>query len=232
MIGLMLLCHFTAEVKTVASEDFPRALQERAVVATVRIWNPTLREEGSGVLIHRRGPYAYVLTAAHIVGKDRFVEVATFSARSCPKPERTYRGAEVLARDPRSDLAVLRVLTREAPQGLLSLGPKAGAPRGKDFPVLTVGCDPGGPPTPATDVVRGARVVRKRGEEGKTLCWEAATGQAPGRSGGPLLDRQGRLIGIASGASDGKGYYVHLDELHAFLRRNALNWLAGEKKQP
>ena len=231
MLALMLFCQCTAQVKTVASEDFPRPLQEAAVAATVRVSNPTRGKTGTGVLIHRRGPYAYVLTAAHLVGKESFVEVSTFSARSYPGPEKTYRAAEVLARDRRADLAVLRVATRQAPPGLLPLGPKSAAPTGKDFPVLGVGCEPNGPPTPALDVVKAARVVRKPGEEGKTLCWETATGQAGGRSGGPLLDRQGRLIGIASGVNNGKGYYVHLDEIHAFLRRNALEWLGEEKKR-
>jgi S1-C subfamily serine protease len=231
MLALVLLCQCAAQVKTAASGDFPRPLQEAAVAATVRVTNPVRRQDGSGVLIHRQGPYAYVLTAAHLVGKERFVEVSTFSARSYPKPEKTYRGAEVLARDPRADLAVLRLATREAPPGLLPLAPKSAAPKGKDFPALTAGCESAGPPTPALEVVKGARVVRKPGEEGKTLCWETARGQAGGRSGGPLLDRQGRLIGLASGVSSGKGYYVHLDEIHAFLRRNALGWLDEEKKR-
>jgi S1-C subfamily serine protease len=231
MLALVLLCQCTAQVQPVASEDFPRPLQEAAVSATVRVTNPVRGSGGSGVLIHRQGPYAYVLTAAHLVGKERSVEVSTFSARSYPKAEKTYRGAEVLARDPRADLAVLRLATREAPPGLLPLAAKSAAPRGKAFPALTVGCKSAGPPTPALDVVKGVRRVSKPGEEGKTLCWETATGQPGGRSGGPLLDRQGRLIGIASGVSSGKGYYVHLDEVHAFLRRNALDWLGEEKKR-
>jgi S1-C subfamily serine protease len=231
MLVLVLLCQCTVQVKTLASADFPRPLQEAAVTATVRITGLGRSKEGSGVLIRRQGPYAYVLTAAHVVGKERFVEVATFSAKSYPKPAKTYRGAEVLARDPRSDLAVLRVAAREAPPGVLSLAPKSAAPRGKDFPALATGCDPSGAPTPEVEVVKAARMVRKPGEEGKALCWETATGQAGGRSGGPLLDRQGRLIGIASGVSGGQGYYVHLDEIHAFLRRNALDWLGDEKKR-
>jgi S1-C subfamily serine protease len=231
MLALMLLCQCTAQVKTVASEDFPRPLQEAAVAATVRVSYPVRGQDGSGVLIHRQGPYSYVLTAAHLVGKERFVEVTTFSARSYPRAEKTYRGAEVLARDPRADLAVLRLATREALPGLLPLAAKSAAPRGKDFPALTAGCKSDSPPTLALDVVKGARMVQKPGEEGKTLCWETAKGQTGGRSGGPLIDRQGRLIGLASGVSSGKGYYVHLAEIHAFLKRNALDWLGEEKKR-
>jgi S1-C subfamily serine protease len=226
----MLFWHCTAQVQTVASEDFPRPLQEAAVAATVRVTNPVQGQHGSGVLIHRQGPYAYILTAAHLVGKERIVEVVTFSARSYPRAEKTYRNAEVLARDSKVDLAVLRLATREAPPGLLPLAAKSAPPKGKDFPALTTGCKSTGPPTPALDVVKGARVVRKPGEVGKTLCWETVKGQARGRSGGPLLDRQGRLIGLASGVSSGKGYYVHLDEIHTFLRRNELGWLGEEKK--
>jgi S1-C subfamily serine protease len=232
MFGLLLLCHCAVQVKTVDSEDFPASLQERAVVATVRVYNPFRRKEASGVLIRRQGPHAYVLTVAHLVGKDRFLEVSTFSSRSYPKVEKTYRLAEVLARDSRSDLAVLRLEMREDPPGVLRLVPKPAAPGTADLSVLTVGCDPGGPPTPVVDRVQAARVVRKPGEEGQTLCWETTKAQVSGRSGGPLLDRRGRLIGIASGSNDGKGYYVHPDEIHAFLRRNALDWLTAEGKRP
>jgi hypothetical protein len=63
------------------------------------------------------------------------------------------------------------------------------------------------------------------------LCWQTEKTPARGRSGGPLLDRRGLLIGLDSGAGDGKGYYVHVEELHAFLKRNGLDWLYEEKPE-
>jgi hypothetical protein len=34
---------------------------------------------------------------------------------------------------------------------------------------------------------------------------------------------------VASGVGDAKGYYAHAEEVHAFLKRNALEWLYEEK---
>ncbi len=53
----------------VESDDFPKALQERATAATVRIVNRSQRLEGSGVVIGRKDKSIYVLTAAHFLDR-------------------------------------------------------------------------------------------------------------------------------------------------------------------
>jgi S1-C subfamily serine protease len=228
MLALAFLGLTAADVKTLDSKDFPAALQVRALTATVRVVNPKDRGEGTGVLIRHERAFLYVLTANHLLGNAQRMEVQTFSAASYPARDKVYR-AEILARDARADLAVLRVVTRDAPPALLALA--ARPPGTKEFAALAVGCVPEGPSL-AVASVRGARAVRKPGEDATTLCWELAEGQPPGWSGGPLVDRSGLLIGIASGANDGKGYYIHPQEIHEFLRRNALEWLVEAKKRP
>src|SRR5262249_5158546 len=101
MFGLVLLCHCAVQIKTADSEAFPAPLPARAVAATVRVYNPFRSHAATGVLIRRQGSHAYVLTVAHVVGKDRIMEVSTFSGRSYPRVEKTYRLADVLARDAR-----------------------------------------------------------------------------------------------------------------------------------
>ena len=49
------------------SENFPKAMQERALAATVRIVNRSKRVEGSGVLIGRKDNSTYILTAGHFL---------------------------------------------------------------------------------------------------------------------------------------------------------------------
>jgi hypothetical protein len=119
---------------------------------------------------------------------------------------------------------VLRIVTRDALPAPLPLCPASEVPDGKGTVVLTVGCPPKGAPLPISEVVQAVRLISKPGEEGKARCWETAKGQLAGRSGGPMLDRQGRLLGVASGASSGKGYYVHVEEIRAFLKEKKLEW--------
>jgi hypothetical protein len=46
-----------------------------------------------------------------------------------------------------------------------------------------------------------------------------------------MLDSRGRVLGIASGTSDGAGYFAHAEELYRFLVQSNLKWLT-EKNQP
>jgi hypothetical protein len=77
--------------------------------------------------------------------------------------------------------------------------------------------------------VKGAKQIRRSEAMQPALCWEAASEQSPGRSGGPLIDRRGRVIGVASGVNDGKGYYCHAEEIHRWLKSTDFAFLAEEK---
>jgi S1-C subfamily serine protease len=231
MTLVLLLLALPNEIDVVESRDFSRETQAAAVTGTVRVVNVGQEMEGSGAVLKRNGPFVYVLTAAHVVADARRVDVATFTADSYPRAAALYRGAEVVARSAAADLAVLRVTTRDALPGSLRVCPPTSVPDAKDFPALAVGCAEGGPPTCTVETVRGKRRVRKPGAEETACYWQAEGEPARGRSGGPLLDRRGYLIGVASGAGDGKGYYGHAEELHAFLRRNGLKWLYEETEK-
>jgi S1-C subfamily serine protease len=230
MTGLvfLVLAAIHRDQGTIDSPDFSRARQEAAVAATVRVVNPATDDEGSGALLRRSGPFAYVLTADHVVRGADELTVCTFSARSYPKPEHVCRSARVLARDEAADLALLRMPAAEAPPGWLRVCPPSAVPARTGFAALGVGCTADDPPTCRSETVRGRRKVRKPSVDGSAWYWE--TGQAPakGRSGGPLLDPRGYLIGVCSGASEGKGYYSHPEEIHRFLKANGLRWLYEE----
>ena len=80
-------------------------------------------------------------------------------------------------------------------------------------------------PTVLVEAVKRKVLLRRPGDTKSTWCWETQRRPERGRSGGPLLDEAGRVIGLASG-HDGKcGYYTHAEEIHRFLKRNALDWL-------
>ena len=217
-----------AQIKPIDAPNFPAEAQERAVAATVRLKNTTQACDGSGVLVGRIGPVVYVLTAAHIADKDDKLTVSIFTKDSYPKPAHEYMG-ELIARQEEQDLAVIRFTTSDELPGFARPYPPAKIPDAKDFPALTVGCDDGAAPTCVAVAVAGKKRVRRRAGEETALVWEIKSPPKPGRSGGPLLDREGRLLGVCSGAADGKGYYAHAEAIYAFLKQNGLEVLADEE---
>jgi S1-C subfamily serine protease len=219
--------------QVIDSEDFPRELQMRAATATVRVVNRRERVEGSGVILGRKGGHTYVLTTAHLSNRPGRIEVSTYSADSYPEPARVYDKVEVAARarDVR-DLLLLRLEAGEAPPATLPLCPAREAPEKGGFPALSVGCGEAGAPVCLVEKVREARLIRRPGQAGTALFWETEAAQGPGRSGGPLLDRRGCLLGLASGTNEGRGYYCHAREIHRWLEAGGFDFLLPEKDAP
>src|SRR5579875_1835020 len=189
--GLFLLLVFG---QFADSEEFAKAVQERAVAATVRIVNRTRRVEGSGVLIGRKGKSTYILTAGHFLERGDRLEISTFTIASYPDPENVYKKAEIvaLAKDMR-DLALVRLTVDNPPRAGLALCPLKLLPQDKEFNALSVGCGAAAAPVCLVEKVKGAKQVRRSAAMQPALCWEAANEQTPGRSGGPLIDRHGRV---------------------------------------
>lgn len=206
--------------------SFSLEQQRAAQAATVRIANVARDLEGSGVVLRRSGPFVYLLTANHVVDKADKLEVVTFEVENETKVASTYRGAEILAQSKEADLALLRLTTADELTSL-DICPPRHVPKGKAFAVLAVGCGADAKPACVIDNVRGRKLVSRDGHD--AFFWELTHRPEKGRSGGPLVDQQGRLIGICSGAYQERGYYTHTEEIHGFLRRNALKWLYEER---
>ena len=204
---------------------FPRSVQLAALAATVRVMHPESRQRGSGVVVARANNFVYILTAAHLVPEGPpgdEVEVQFFSAADWPKPLGEVRRAVVKVRARDVDLAVLWLVAPDATSVLPVCPPTA--TRGQRLPmtVLTVGCDRSAP----TAIVDRARMVKFIEVPYHANFYETDVAQAPGRSGGPLVDGRGYVIGVCSGTRGGKGYYVSTSEIHDVLRKNGLDWIA------
>jgi S1-C subfamily serine protease len=220
VFGVAALALIGGHLEIARSPDFSRTLQTSAITATVRVVNVGEGIHGSGVIVGRKGRFAYVLTAAHIVGKASRLKVATFSMASYPRPQDVYATAEVLAvsGDIR-DLALLRVPVGHDKVGKLVLCPRTLVPEQADFPALTVGCSAGAAPTCQVEKVLARKRIKRDAKAGTGLFWEVGREYQQGRSGGALIDARGHVLGILSGTSEGRSYFCHAEEIRAFLNK-------------
>lgn len=171
-----------------------RTDEESTVIRVAREITPTVvsvsqqEGSGSGIIVSRDG---LVLTNAHVVGASRAVDVGLADGR-------TLRG-QVLGRDPSIDVAVVRVSASNLPA----------APLG-DSDKLEVGQSAiaiGNPLGLERTVTSGVVSAVNRNPRGIPLDGLIQTDAAisPGNSGGPLVDSQGRVIGINTAILSGAG---------------------------
>lgn len=200
----------------IAWGETPDELRARAKAATVKVISEKDRESGSGAVIAQANAHTYVLTAEHIAPTAKSVEVKVTGGKSF--------AAEVLARSAENDLAVLRIPTTEGLPTALKLAATGAKPKR----AMSVGWEKGDAPSSLDESLKGKVRLKKPGETNSVLCWEIERKPAAGRSGGPLVDETGLVLGVASGHDGTSGYYVHIDTIHAFLRLNGLKWLTEE----
>lgn len=231
LIALSLLATLPGGFPIVVSAEFPVDLQYRALASTVRIVNLSSGYRGSGVVLRSDRGINYILTAEHVVDKATAgIEIMSFTDATYPEPDRIVTGAEVVARIKEPDIALLKLVTRERLGPGLTICPRSQAPTAKVFPALSLGCSNGAAPTCLVDKVVDRKRVRKMLGGGSSLVWEVGIQHAPGRSGGPLLDTRGNIIGVCSGSTDDRGYYCHTDELYSWLKDSGYGWLIEERK--
>lgn len=136
---------------------------------------------------------SYILTNNHVIDQSNTVQVQTYS-------DEVYV-AQVVGFDPVADLAVLRISGRIdsfelADSDSVAIGQKAiaiGNPLGLSFTV--------------TEGIVSA--LRREGPNGLEAYIQTDVTLNPGNSGGPLVDKDGRVIGMANfkvGGAEGLGF--------------------------
>jgi serine protease Do len=133
---------------------------------------------GSGFVAWRDAGASFLVTADHVV------EGAASPFVTVTRKGGSWSG-EVVSRDPDNDLAVIRISGRPADAAPLWQRAEVELPRTGDE-LLLVGSPFGLEGTVTTGVV--SRVTRRY------IQTDAAAN--PGNSGGPALDKQGRIVGV------------------------------------
>jgi S1-C subfamily serine protease len=137
---------------------------------------------GSGVIV---SPEGYVLTNNHVIERGARFRVQLLDGREL--------GAKVVGTDPSSDLAVLRVETKERM-------PFVAPGRSEDLligeTVIAIGNPFGLAHTVTTGVVSAVHRNFKAGDRTLFDFIQTDASINPGNSGGPLLNLEGQLVGV------------------------------------
>jgi S1-C subfamily serine protease len=144
---------------------------------------------GSGFVIDQQG---HVLTNAHVVDGAQKIQV-TLGNTDTSQPV----SAQVVGKDPSTDVALLKVNAPADQLHPLQLGDSSAVTVGD--PVVAIG-NPFGLDRTATSGIVSALQRQIKSPNGFTIDNVIQTDAAinPGNSGGPLLDGNGRVIGINS----------------------------------
>jgi serine protease Do len=180
-----------------------RSMEEQTVISVAKQVRPAVvsisREggSGSGVVIRREG---VILTNAHVVGDHKTLDVQLADGRK-------FQG-QVVGVDPTVDIAVVKVPANDLPEApitdsdQLQVGQTA----------IAIGNPLGLKGTVTTGVVSATNRQRSADDFVGFVQTDAAIN--PGNSGGPLLDSQGRVIGINTwiiGRASGLGFAVPIN---------------------
>ena len=169
------------------------------------------RSTGSGVIISADG---YIVTNAHVVKGSRHIQVQLANSLERPvghsvlQPMATKLDAKIVGVDRDSDLAVLKIERTGLP--FLHFGDSEELRQGQL--VLAFG----NPLGLANSVTMGvvSSIARQIKPEDPMIYIQTDAPINPGNSGGPLLDADGRVVGIntfiltQSGGSEGIGFAI------------------------
>ena len=184
----------TPELKGRRGERSPEDFFRRFFEETPR---RPVRASGSGFVL---SPDGYIVTNNHVVEDATEIQVKLADGREL--------AAKVVGRDPKTDLALLKVEATGLP--VIPLGDSAALQVGE--PVMAIGNPFGLEQTVTTGIVSATGRVIGSGPYDNFIQTDASIN--PGNSGGPLINVRGEVVGIntaifsQSGGSVGIGFAV------------------------
>ena len=180
-----------------------RSGEEATVIRVVRQVRPAVVSVkrgaggGSGVIIRHDG---LILTNAHVVGSAKQVDVRLASGKNLQ--------GTVLGVDPAVDVAVVKVEAKGLPEARFADSDQLDVGQA----AIAIGNPLGLEGTVTTGVVSATNRQRSPDDFVGFIQTDAAIN--PGNSGGPLLDSEGRVIGINTwiiGRANGLGFAVPIN---------------------
>jgi putative serine protease PepD len=185
----------------------PAVVNIASTILGMNFWMEVIprQGQGSGFIIDRRG---YILTNNHVVAKAQKLTVTMASGKKID--------ATLVGRDPRTDLAVIRIPPGDV-ESVATLGDSDKLRPGRK--AIAIGNPFGLSHTLTTGIISALhRSIRT--EDGNEIEDLIQTDAAinPGNSGGPLLDSNGHVIGIntaifsLSGGYQGIGFAIPINQ--------------------
>ena len=185
----------------------PAVVNIASTILGMNFWMEVIprQGQGTGFIIDRRG---YVLTNNHVVAKAQKLTVTMASGKKID--------AILVGRDPRTDLAVIRIPPGDV-EAVATLGDSDKLRPGRK--AIAIGNPFGLSHTLTTGIISALHRSIKT-EDGNEIEDLIQTDAAinPGNSGGPLLDSNGHVIGIntaifsLSGGYQGIGFAIPINQ--------------------
>lgn len=158
---------------------------------------------GTGFVAWREDEASYLITAHHVV------ESVLSGSVTITRKKASWRG-EIVALDPKNDLALIRINGRPANAKPLWQNPNAARRPDPGDQLLLVGSPFGLYGTVTTGII--SRVGKK------VIQTDAAAN--PGNSGGPALDKQGHVVGVlVAGGAQNVNFAIRIDRACQKLRK-------------
>jgi putative serine protease PepD len=198
-----------SSMRTVAAQVLPSVVSVEASADGRRVTG-----FGSGFVFDTSG---HILTNNHVVANARQFEVVLSTGRRLR--------AEIVGADPANDLAVLSVQGLPPDARPLQLGKSAEVQVGDN--VLAVGSPLGLAGTVTAGIISAVDREVELGGPGKRIrAFQTDASINPGNSGGPLVDLQGRVVGVNTAIatlggqerSVGIGFAIPVDRAESVAR--------------